>query len=67
MTKPFKKNRVASSEKIAHLADKGEDSSIFFNNLGQMIDPTRRANRALRQKLRWSAPKKCRQDAGART
>jgi len=67
MTKPLKKNRVVSAEEIAHMADQGEDISIFFKNLGQMIDPMRRANRAWGQKQRWSAPQKRCQDDGART
>lgn len=39
-----KSGKVASAEKIARMAERGEDVSRFFSNSGSMMGPIQRVN-----------------------
>jgi hypothetical protein len=38
------KKRIPSAESIARMADRGEDVSRFFTNMGKMNQPIQRVN-----------------------
>jgi hypothetical protein len=44
MKKTRKFGKAASAEKIARLAERGEDVSRFFTNTGRMMGPIQRVN-----------------------
>ena len=44
MKQTRKTRKVTSAEKIARLADRGENVSRFFTNSGRMMEPIRRVN-----------------------
>ncbi|HEY2114375.1 MAG TPA: CopG family transcriptional regulator [Candidatus Angelobacter sp.] len=44
MKKTRKSGKAASAEKIARLAERGEDVSRFFTNTGRMMGPIQRVN-----------------------
>jgi hypothetical protein len=44
MKNTAEKKRLPSAEKIAQMADRGEDVSRFFTNRGKMMQPIQRVN-----------------------